>query len=435
MNPAHEINVLGQPKAMLRRSRRSFPGRFLSALGPGLIAGAADDDPAGIATYSSAGALLGTGQLWTAFLTWPLMAAVQMMCARIGMATGKGLSGACRRKFPRAVILAVALALLIANTFNIAADLNAMADAAEVYSGINSHYFVVFFAVAITALTIHFRYPVIATILKWLTLSLCAYILTALLIGPDWRHVAHATFIPTLPNSREGWAMLVAILGTTISPYLFFWQASQEVEETKVNGSSHSAGTQASARHLTRRRFDIGVGTFYSNVVMYFIILSTALTLHSSGITHIETSREAAEALRPFAGNLATLLFMTGVIGVGFLAIPTLSTSAAYALAETFGWRGGLNRNFKSARAFYGVIIISTLSGIALDFANVSAIRALFWSAVLNGLLAPFLLIAIVLVATDRKVMRNQPAPPLTTVLVGLTAVLMLGAAIGMFVL
>ena len=435
MNPAHEIEVLARPKAMPSRSRRSFPRRCLSALGPGLIAGAADDDPAGIATYSAAGALLGTAQLWTAFVTWPLMAAVQMTCARIGMATGRGLAGACRRKFPRGAVLAVALALFTANTFNIAADLNAMADAAEVFSGINSHYFVVFFAVAITAATIHFRYRPIATILKWLTLSLCAYILTALMLGPDWRHVARATFIPVLPNSREAWTMLVAILGTTISPYLFFWQASQEVEETKVNGRRHSVGTSASARDLTRRRFDIGVGTFYSNVVMYFIILTTALTLHRNGLTHIETSREAAEALRPFAGNLATFLFMIGVIGVGFLAIPTLSTSAAYALAETFGWRGGLNRNFKSARAFYGVIIISTLSGIALDFANVSPIRALFWSAVVNGLLAPFLLVAIVLVATDRKIMRNQPAPPITTALVGLAALLMFGAAAGMFLL
>lgn len=417
------------------RPKRRNPGaRFFSNLGPGLIAGAADDDPAGIATYSSAGALLGTGQLWTAFITWPLMAAVQMMCARIGMATGRGVAGACRRKFPRIVILAVALSLFAANTFNIAADLNAMADAAEVFSGINSHFFVIFFAVAIAVATVQFRYAPIATILKWLTLSLCAYIVTALIVGPDWRHVAHATFIPSLPTSREGWAMLVAILGTTISPYLFFWQASQEVEETKSNGRKRARGN-ATPGNLSRRRFDVGVGTFYSNLVMYFIILTTALTLHRNGITHIETSREAAEALRPFAGNFAYFLFAVGVIGVGFLAIPTLSASAAYALAETFSWRGGLDQKFKAARAFYGAILVSLAGGIVLDFSNVSAIKALLWSAVLNGLLAPFLLVAILLVATDRKLMRNQPAPRLTTVIVGLTALLMAAAALGMFLL
>lgn len=427
------LNPLGRRDSATHGQRRSFRRHFLSALGPGLITGAADDDPAGIATYSSAGALLGTGQLWTAFVTWPLMAAVQMMCARIGMATGRGLAGACRRKFPRVVILAVALSLLAANTFNIAADLNAMADAAEVFSGVNSHWFVVLFAIAIAAVTIHFRYAPIATILKWLTLSLCAYIVTALIVGPDWGHVAHATFVPSLPNTREGWAMLVAILGTTISPYLFFWQASQEVEETKSNGRKRLPGN-ATRKNVSLRRFDIGVGTFYSNLVMYFIILTTALTLHRNGITHIETSKEAAEALRPFAGNFATFLFALGVIGVGFLAIPTLSASAAYALAETFSWRGGLDQRFKSARLFYSAIILSLAGGIVLDFADVAAIKALFWSAVINGLLAPFLLTAILLVAIDRKIMRNQPAPFFTTTLVGITAMLMFGAVIGMFI-
>jgi Mn2+/Fe2+ NRAMP family transporter len=415
-------------------SARSLVRRALSALGPGLITGAADDDPAGIGTYSSAGALLGTGQLWSAFLTWPLMAAVQMMCARIGMSTGQGLAGACRRKFPRVVILAVAFSLFIANTFNIAADLNAMADAVEVCSGVNSHSIVGPFTIAIAFATIQFRYAPMTNVLKWLTLSLCAYIATALIVGPDWRHVAYATFVPSLPSSREGWAMLVAVLGTTISPYLFFWQASQEVEETKLNGCKQ-LHANATARNLARRRFDVGFGTFYSNLVMYFIILTAALTLHRNGITQIETSKEAAEALRPLAGNLAASLFALGVIGVGFLAIPTLSASGGYALAETFGWRGGLDQNFKAARAFYGTIVLSLGGGIIMDFANVSAIKALVWSAIINGLLAPFLLVAILLVATDRKLMHNQPAPLPTTILVAVTAVLMFGAAIGMFVL
>ena len=416
-------------------SRRRNPvARFFSALGPGLIAGAADDDPSGIATYSSAGALLGTGQLWTAFVTWPLMAAVQMTCARVGLATGKGLAAAFRAKMPRAVVIAAALALFCANTFNIAADLAGMADAAEMLSGFNSHYFIVFFGIAITAATILFRYGPIALILKWLTLSLGAYIATALIIRPDWHAVAYSTFVPSLPTSREGWAMLVAILGTTISPYLFFWQASQEVEEMNA-GRENLADAGCRSSKLATRRLDVGIGTFASNLGMYFIILTTALTLHRNGITNIETSRQAAEALRPLAGNFAALLFTLGIVGVGLLAIPTLSASAAYAVAETFGWRVGLDTALKSARAFYGIIIISTVIAVGIDFAQINAIKALFWSAVLNGLLAPFLLVALLLVATDRKIMRNQPAPRLTTAIVGLTALLMAAAALGMFLL
>ena len=413
--------------------RRPLLVRFLSALGPGLITGAADDDPSGIATYSAAGALLGTTQLWTALVTWPLMAAVQMTCARIAMATGKGLAGALRKKLPRSVVMAAAFALFIANTFNIAADLAGMADAAEMLSGINSHYFVILFGIGLTAGPILFHYEPIALALKWLTLSLCAYIVTAFIVRPDWSAVVHATFVPSLPTTRDGWAMLVGVLGTNISPYLFFWQASQEVEETK-SAARKRAPTVAMRTRVLTRGLDIGVGTFFSNVGMYFIILTTALTLHRDG-THIQTSEGAAEALRPLAGNLAALLFTLGIIGVGFLAVPIMSASAAYAAAEIFGWRVGINKSFKTARAFYAIIILSTLVGIAIDFANINAIKALFWSAVLNGLLAPFLLAAILLVATDRKLMRDYPAPLVTTVLVAITTCAMIGAALGMFLL
>jgi Mn2+/Fe2+ NRAMP family transporter len=388
--------------------------RFFSALGPGLITGAADDDPSGIATYSAAGALLGTTQLWTALVTLPLMAAVQMTCARVAMATGKGLAGALRQKLPRPVVMAVAFALFIANTFNIAADLAGMADAAEMLSRINSHYFVILFGIGLTAGPILFRYEPIAIGLKWLTLSLCAYIVTAFIVRPDWQAVAHATFVPSLPTTREGWAMMVGLLGTTISPYLFFWQASQEVEEANSATRKGAPPVAMRARVLTRR-LDVGAGTFFSNVGMYFIILTTALTLHGNGIIHIQTSKDAAEALRPLAGNLASLLFTLGIIGVGFLAVPIMSASAAYAAAETFGWRVGLNNAFKTARAFYAIMILSTLAGIAIDFANVNAIKALFWAAVLNGLLAPFLLAGILIVATDRKLMRNHQTPLFTT--------------------
>jgi NRAMP (natural resistance-associated macrophage protein)-like metal ion transporter len=409
--------------------------RFFSELGPGVIAGAADDDPSGIATYSSAGAALGTSLLWTALITWPLMAAVQFMCARIGMVTGRGLAGAFHYKLPRPLIAIVACALFIANTINVGADLSGMADAAQMFTGFNSHYLVFIFGIGIAFATIQFRYHQIATILKWLALVLFAYVITALIVGPNWKSVLHDTFVPSLPRGHQGWQTLVAILGTTISPYLFFWQASQEIEEEKAAGRRMLARHQgATRRELGVREIDVGVGTFFSNIVMYFIILTTALTLHRQGLTNIETSKEAAEALRPLAGNFAAALFTFGVLGVGFLAIPTLTGSAAYAFAETFGWHQGLDRKLKSARAFYAVVVISTLVGIGLDWARVNPVRALFWTAVINGLLAPFLLVAVLLVAADRKIMKGQPSSPLAITCVAITTLLMFGAAVGMFV-
>jgi NRAMP (natural resistance-associated macrophage protein)-like metal ion transporter len=409
--------------------------RFFSSLGPGLTTGAADDDPSGIATYSTAGALLGTGQLWTALITWPLMASVQFMCARIGMVTGEGLSGALRKKFPKWMIVIAAAALLIANTINVGADLSGMADSAQMLTGLNSRVYVIFFGIAITVAVIKFRYFQIARILKWLALVLFAYVITAFVIGPDWSKVAHDTFVPSLPHGHEAWAMLVAILGTTISPYCFYWQASMEVEEEKAIGRRMLAWRRgATRREIGVRKMDVGVGTFFSNLVMYFIILTTALTLHAHGITQIDTTKQAAEALLPLAGKFAYLLFTVGVIGVGFLAIPTLAGSAAYAFAETFGWRQGIDSKFTAARAFYAVIILSTLAGIALDYVGVNPIKALYWTAIVNGLLAPFLLVCILLVASDRKIMQNQPSSRLGLVSVGLTTLLMFAAAIGMFV-
>ena len=408
--------------------------RFLSILGPGLITGAADDDPSGIATYSIAGAQLGTTLLWTAFITWPLMAPVQMMCARIGMVTGKGLAGALRQKFPRQLIAVAAIALLLANTINVGADLSGMADAAEMLTGLNSHWFVVLFGLSIAFATVLFRYHQLAGVLKWLALSLFAYVVTAFLVRPDWGTILHDTFVPTWPHGHEAWATLVAILGTTISPYLFFWQASQEVEEEKAMGRRMVMQRRnATDREIRNRKIDVGVGTFFSNLVMYFIILTTALTLHRNGITDITTTKQAAGALAPLAGRFASTLFTLGILGVGLLAIPTLTGSAAYAFAETFQWKEGLDQKFKSAKAFYGVILLSTIMGIVLDFANINPVKALFWTAVINGLLAPFLLVGILLVASDSKIMCQQPSSMLGRTIVGLTALLMLGAAIGMF--
>jgi NRAMP (natural resistance-associated macrophage protein)-like metal ion transporter len=417
------------------KPKRGLLYRFFANLGPGLITGAADDDPSGVATYSIAGAQLGTAMLWTAFITWPFMGCVQFMCARIGMVTGEGLAGALRKKFPTYLLVIASLALLIANTINIGSDLSGMADAAEMLTGINSHWYVVLFGIAIAAATVMFRYYQIASILKWLALTLFAYVITTFLIGPDWRSVAYATFVPSWPDNHEAWATLVAILGTTISPYLFFWQASQEVEEEKAMGRRMLRQRKgATGKEIANRKLDVGTGTFLSNFVMYFIILATALTLHRHGITNIETSKQAAEALLPLAGKFAYLLYTAGLIGVGFLAIPTLAGSAAYAFAETFHWRQGLNQKLKRARAFYTVVIGATLVGIGLDFADVNPVKALFWTAVINGVLAPFLLIGILLVASDPKIMNGQPSSRLSLALVGIATVSMFGAAIGLFV-
>ena len=409
--------------------------RLFSVLGPGVVTGAADDDPSGIATYSVAGARFGTSLLWTAWVTWPLMAVVQMTCARIGMVTGRGLAGALRQKFPRGLLAAATLALFLANTLNVGADLAGMADAAEMLTGWDSHLFVVLFGAGIAWAIVRFRYHQIASILKWLALVLFAYVIAAFDARPDWGAVLRDALVPGWP-SREQWGALVAILGTTISPYLFFWQASQEVEEEKAMGRRMLVRREgASTRELEDRRLDVGVGTFFSNLVMFFVILTTARTLHVHGFTNLETSREVAQALRPLAGRFAELLYTVGLVGVGLLAIPTLAGSAAYAFAETFGWRQGLDRKFARARYFYGVIILSTAAGVALDFANVNPVRILYGTAIVNGVLAPFLLIGILAVAADRKVMRGQAAPRLSLLVLGATAVLLFGAAIGMFFL
>jgi NRAMP (natural resistance-associated macrophage protein)-like metal ion transporter len=414
----------------------NFVKRFFSKLGPGVITGAADDDPSGIATYSIAGAQMGTAMLWTALITWPFMACVQFMCARIGMVTGMGLGDALRRKGPRWLLFGGALGLLAANTINVGSDLSGMADAAGMLTGINSHIYVVIFGIAIAYATVRFRYHQIATIMKWLAAVLFAYVITAFTLGPDWRSVLRDTFVPSWPRDHAAWQNLVAILGTTISPYLFFWQASQEVEEEKVMGRRLLVQREgATKREIVDRKIDVGAGTFFSNFVMYFIILTTALTLHKHGIKDIDTSKQVAEALRPFAGTLAYLLYTVGIIGVGFLAIPTLAGSAAYAFAETFSWREGLDEPFRGARPFYAVLIFSMLLGIGMDFIGVNPVRALFWTAVINGVLAPFLLVGVLIAASDYKLMRGQPSSWLSRIAVGIITLAMFGAAAAMFLL
>lgn len=424
----------GRPKHSPPKKQGAFR-KFFAALGPGAITGAADDDPSGVATYTVTGAQSGTALLWTAFITWPLMAAVQMTCARVGMVTGEGLAGAFCHKFPRALILLVTVALFAANTINIGSDLAGMADAATMLTHVNAHLFVVLFGAGIAFLTIRFHYVQIANVLKWLCLVLFAYVIVAFRVVSNWPAVLRDAFSPSWPSDHNAWTGLVAILGTTISPYLFFWQASQEVEEEKAAGRRMAVRRRgATAGEINVRRLDVGVGTFASNLVMFFIIVTAAMTLHRHGMTNIESSRQAAEALRPLAGELASLLYTLGIVGVGLLAIPTLAGSAAYALAEALRCTQGLEKKFTRAKLFYGVIIAAVGLGILLNYLKINPVKALYWTAVINGLLAPVLLVGILIVASNKKLMNRQPSRGLARYLVMLTAFIMFAAAIGMFV-
>jgi Mn2+/Fe2+ NRAMP family transporter len=364
------------------------------------------------------------------------MAAVQSMCARIGMVTGQGLTEVLRARVPRAIVLTFAMALFTANTINVGADLSGMADALEYFTSVSSHLWVIGFGLVSAWATIRLPYVRIASVLRWLVLALFAYVITAIKLGPDWGAVLRATVVPSLPHGRGEWATLVAILGTTISPYLFFWQTSQEVEEERAMGRVTLEERRGATRgEILRRKVDVGLGTFFSNLVMFFIILTTGLTLHPHGLTRIESSREAAEALRPLAGDFSAGLYAFGLIGVGLLAIPTLTVSAAYAVTETFGWRQGLNERLRGAPEFYATVILATFGGIAFDWLNISPTQMLFWSAVINGILAPFLLVGILLVARDAGLMQGQPSSRLGWWVVAVTTVLMFGAVGGLFAL
>jgi NRAMP (natural resistance-associated macrophage protein)-like metal ion transporter len=405
--------------------------RFIKVLGPGLITGASDDDPSGIGTYAVAGASLGFSTLWMALVTFPMMAAVQFICARIGMVTGMGLAGVLRRNYSRKLLYGAVLGLVIANTINAGTDIGAIAAAINMLVPIPISALIVPIALTILALQIWASYRFIAKTFKWLTLALLAYIASAFLAKPDWGPILKGTFIPTLTFDSTFLATLVALLGTTISPYLFFWQANQEVEEEISMGRTQLWQRQgASASELRYAALDVNTGMAFSNVVMYFIILATATTLHKIGKTDIQTATDAAEALRPLAGNAAQVLLGVGLIGSGFLAVPVLTGSSAYALSEALGWKVGLNKKLRGAKQFYAVIVISTLAGLLINYAGISPIKALFWTAVINGLLAPPLLVIIMLISNNQKVMGKRTNGKLTNVLGWLTTVVMFAAAI-----
>jgi NRAMP (natural resistance-associated macrophage protein)-like metal ion transporter len=407
--------------------------RGLAVLGPGFITGASDDDPSGIGTYAVAGASLGFATLWSALFTFPLMAAVQFICARIGLVSGRGLASVLRHYYPRWLLYPAIFALVVANTINAGADIGAIASAINLLVPVPAVWLIVPIAVLILVVQVAGSYRLIARVFKWLTLALFAYVIAALFARPDWGAVLRATLLPSIHFDARYLSALVAILGTTISPYLFFWQAEEEVEEEISQGRVTLRQRRGATRGELRNAFwDVNVGMFFSNVVMYFIILATAATLFKAGKTSIQSATEAAEALRPLAGNASAVLLALGLIGSGLLAVPILTSSAAYGVAEAFGWPRGLDAKPRRARAFYAVIIGATLVGMLINFVGINPIAALFWTAVINGFLAPPLLVVILLIANNRAIMGQQTNHRVANVLGWLTVVLMTAAAVGL---
>src|SRR5215216_1197458 len=415
-----------RPHAETRKERLRSRTR---ELGPGLITGAADDDPSGIATYSQAGAAFGYSTLWIALITLPLMASVQLMCARVGIVARSGLASVLREHYPRWLLWFACGLLLIGNTVNIAADLGGMAAGASLLTGIDSIWFVPAFTVLILALLVFASYERMTRVLKWLTLALFSYVLAGFLAQPDASAVVAGTFFPRITWSEDYLLTFVAILGTTISPYLFFWQAAQNAEHDaywrqRLIGRPRRA-LQRELRAATR---DVNAGMVFSNAIMYFIILTAAATLHQAGITEIQTADQAAAALRPLAGSGAALLFTAGLVGTGMLGVPVLAGSAAYAVAEAAAWRSGMDEKVHTARQFYAVIAVAMIAGMALNFAHVNAIRLLIWSAVINGLLAPPLIVIILVVCNNEKIMGRHRNSRALNILGGLAALLMSAA-------
>lgn len=421
-----------RPADAATRLPRRLPAG-IRVLGPGLITGAADDDPSGISTYSMAGAAFGYALLWTALFTLPLMAAVQLMCARIGMVTGQGLAGVLRRYYPRWLLLSACGLLLAANTVNIGADLGAMAAVVAMLTGVPALLLVPAFAALILYLLVFQSYAVIARVFKWLTLVLFAYVAAAFFARPDWGDVLRGTLIPRMRADREYLVMLVAIFGTTISPYLFFWQAAEEVEEEIARGRvTVEQRRGASGRAMRAAAVDVVVGMSFSALIFYFVVLTTGATLHAAGRHDIQTAQDAALALRPLAGDLAALLFSLGIIGTGLLGVSVLAGSAALAVAEAAGWPGGMNEKPMKAARFYGVMAAAMLAGMAMDFAGVEPMRILVWAAVLNGFLAPPLIAVVLVVCNNRGLMGEHRNGWLLNVLGGVTAVVMTAAAVAL---
>jgi Mn2+/Fe2+ NRAMP family transporter len=405
----------------------------LSRLGPGLITGVADDDPSGIATYSQAGAQFGLNMLWTMPLAYPLMAAIQSICARIGRVTGKGLAANIKSTFPPIVLQGVVLLLLVANTLNIAADVAAMGEVGELVTGFDRHLMTVFFVLGTLVLLVFVPYHRYVFFLKWLTLSLLAYAAVLFTVHVPWGQVALRTVWPRFTLNSAAATVVVGVFGTTISPYLFFWQASEEVEDMH-RAAPLVRNAFAAVSELRRIRWDTWSGMFYSDITAYFIILATAVTLNVAGIKDINTAAEAASALRPLAGDFAYMLFSLGILGVGLIGVPVLAGSGAYALCEAMDWKWGLERKAADARAFYGVIAVSMLAGLVIQYSPISPMKALFWSAVINGIVAVPLMAVIILLASKKSVMGAFTATRPLIILGWIATAVMAVAALGMFI-
>ncbi|MBI5626643.1 MAG: divalent metal cation transporter [Nitrosomonadales bacterium] len=381
--------------------------KWLGKLGPGLITGAADDDPSGIATYSQGGAQYGFGTLWTLLLTYPLMVGIQVISARIGCVTGHGLAANLAKTNSRGATLSLVALLLVANTINIGADLAAMADAIKLVVGGPRHIYAVALGMICLLLQVFIPYQRYVGILKWLTLTLFAYVGTVFASHVPWGEVLYGTMVPKLGTSEDYLLIIVAIFGTTISPYLFFWQAAQEVEELQVqrDGNSLHSSPGDAHQHLRRINIDTMLGMAFSNIIAFFIMLTTAVTLYTHGLHDIQTSAQAAEALRPVGGEFTFLLFAAGIVGTGMLAVPVLAGSAAYAVGELFRWSSSLGLELKAAKGFYAIIALSTIVGVLLDFSPIDPVKALLWSAVINGVISVPLMIAMMRIATQQRIM------------------------------
>lgn len=408
----------------------------LARIGPGLITGVADDDPSGIATYSQAGAQFGFNMLWTMPVAFPLMAAIQSMCADIGRVTGKGLAANIKAAFPPIVLKVVVLLLLVANTLNIAADVAAMGETAELVTGFDRHLMTVVFVAGTLLLQVFVPYHRYVYYLKWLTLSLLSYAAVLFAVHVPWGEVALRTIWPSFTPNGDAATVVVGIFGTTISPYLFFWQASEEVEDMQIHhGAKPLARDKRSApRELRRIQWDTWSGMFYSDITSYFIILATAVTLHAAGVTDIQTAAQAASALKPLAGNFAYILFALGILGVGLIGVPVLAGSAAYAVAEAMGWKWGLERKAADARGFYGVIAVSVLVALVIQYSPINPMKALFWSAVINGIVAVPLMVVLIVLVSRKSVMGAYTASRGIRALGWIAAAVMGAAAVGMFI-
>ena len=420
----------------VERKEQAESDSILGKLGPGLITGAADDDPSGIAAYSQGGAQFGYSLLWTLFFTYPLMVGIQVVSARIGRVSGYGLAGNIRRHYSPAILYSLVSLLLIANTINIGADLVAMADSTALLIGGPRHAYVVGFGLVCVVLQVFISYSRYVRVLKWLTLSLFAYVGVVFTVGLPWAEVIKGAAIPVLSMSPDYLTTVVAIFGTTISPYLFFWQASQECEDlraVKADKPLRNYPAQA-ARHLARIKIDTYIGMGFSNLIAFFIMLTTAATLHAHGVTDIQTSAQAAEALRPIAGRFAFLLFSMGIIGTGLLAVPVLAGSAAFAVAESFRWRRGLDLTPLRGVRFYGVIAAATMVGVGLGFTRLDPIKALFFAAVINGVISAPIMVVMMRMASNPKIMGEFTVTRRLKILGWMATAVMAVAVIAMFV-